>query len=334
VSPTPDSQSSTCNNPTESENTATCTLTINSDTPGVFTANATAEVTMGGVTVTRTTNSQGANSGPATKEYVDGSISWLKVDDDGDPLGGATFELCRTHTVDDAGTFTDTADACVTVADNTAPDTDTDDGEFTVSNLTLGRYTITETVAPDGYTLDDTVATVEITVAAPEASVEDPWVNTPVEFEAAIQIIKTADPANGPPRDVTYTYLVTNIGPTRLENIDVTDDILGAIGTIPALDPGESATLTSTVAVDENSPVRNVGTACGDPVVGGEIVGPEVCDDDDAVISVVLGSRVVRLPRTGTEARMILLWAAMLIWLGTVLLGAQQRLAVIRRRNG
>src|SRR5206468_3513951 len=57
-------------------NTATCTLTINSDNAGTFTANATAQVTMGGVTVTRSTsgNSGPGGSGPATKLFVDANI--------------------------------------------------------------------------------------------------------------------------------------------------------------------------------------------------------------------------------------------------------------------
>ena len=72
VSPVPTSMSSTCGNPTINGNVATCTLTINSSTSNVFTANATAQVTMGGVTVTRSTsgNSGPGGSGPATKVYV------------------------------------------------------------------------------------------------------------------------------------------------------------------------------------------------------------------------------------------------------------------------
>src|SRR5207237_406713 len=78
VSPTPDlASSSTCATPHVSGNTATCTITINSSTAGVFTANATAPVSMGGVTVTRSTsaNHGPGGSGPATKAYVDGSIA-------------------------------------------------------------------------------------------------------------------------------------------------------------------------------------------------------------------------------------------------------------------
>jgi hypothetical protein len=70
---------STCGSPTINNDVATCTLTINSSTSGVYTANVTAVVTMGGTAVTRSTNSQVAphgpgGSGPATKTYVDASI--------------------------------------------------------------------------------------------------------------------------------------------------------------------------------------------------------------------------------------------------------------------
>ena len=62
VSPAPSSQSSTCATPTISAggSVATCTVTINSATPGAFTVNAAASVTFGsfpdGLTLTRDTN--------------------------------------------------------------------------------------------------------------------------------------------------------------------------------------------------------------------------------------------------------------------------------------
>src|SRR5262249_6888312 len=73
----PDSESDTCGSPTINGSVATCSITINKLTPGVITANVSAQVTMGGVTVTRSTsgNPGPGGSGPATKRYVDGSIS-------------------------------------------------------------------------------------------------------------------------------------------------------------------------------------------------------------------------------------------------------------------
>jgi hypothetical protein len=93
VSPSPTSQSNTCASPVLSNNndTATCTLTINSSSAGVFTATATAMVTMGGVTVTRSTDSTHGSSGPATKTFVDGSISLT-------PLTATNF-VGQVHTI-------------------------------------------------------------------------------------------------------------------------------------------------------------------------------------------------------------------------------------------
>jgi len=75
VTPTPNSMTSTCNNPTVNANVATCTVTINNSTAGVFTATATAVLTVNGFQSTITTNGQSGNSGPATKTYVDASIA-------------------------------------------------------------------------------------------------------------------------------------------------------------------------------------------------------------------------------------------------------------------
>ena len=36
-------------------------------------------------------------TGAATKTYVEGSLTWIKHDQDGALLAGATFEVCQTH---------------------------------------------------------------------------------------------------------------------------------------------------------------------------------------------------------------------------------------------
>ncbi len=56
-------------------NTATCTVTVNNPTAGVFTINATASFVVGGVTITKTTDGVGGDSGPATKTWVDANIA-------------------------------------------------------------------------------------------------------------------------------------------------------------------------------------------------------------------------------------------------------------------
>src|SRR5205823_6627801 len=96
VSPAPTTQSNTCSPvPVFASNVATCTLTINSNAPGTFTANATAVVSYPGLSpnISRTTDSSQTttccggsgqfNSGSAVKIYVDGTLKWLKKDNHG-----------------------------------------------------------------------------------------------------------------------------------------------------------------------------------------------------------------------------------------------------------
>jgi uncharacterized repeat protein (TIGR01451 family) len=110
----------------------------------------------------------------------------------------------------------------------------------------------------------------------------------------AISIVKTANPesvsGSGP---VTYTYVVTNTGDTELFGILVTDDILGAIGSVGSLAPGASVTMEKTVNVDVTTPPTNIGV-----VVGTDILGESVTANDSATITVVLPA-VLELPRTG-----------------------------------
>lgn len=88
-----------------------------------------------------------------------GSLQWLKYDGDEHLLGGATFEVCRTH--DETGA--DIADECGTVRDNAGLDTDDTAGELSLANLALGTWTVEETDAPNGFVKDSDVETVTVT---------------------------------------------------------------------------------------------------------------------------------------------------------------------------
>jgi hypothetical protein len=104
----------------------------------------------------------------AEKIFVDGTLRWLKHDQDSVLLGGATFEVVRTHAYNSAtDTFDDIPDETTTVADNGPEDDDPTAGEFQLNDLFLGRYTIRETVVPPGYTGDPDTETVELTTANP-----------------------------------------------------------------------------------------------------------------------------------------------------------------------
>lgn len=112
------------------------------------------------------------------------SLRWLKFDHTDTLLGGATFEVCRTHdfVVETSG-FVDIEDVCFDVVDDTdnvigpGLDQDPDGGEFLLVDLPFGRYTVRESVPPQGWLVDSTVRTVELTPAAPNVTISIPWFN-------------------------------------------------------------------------------------------------------------------------------------------------------------
>jgi hypothetical protein len=135
------------------------------------------DVTVGSVPLHRETDGVAPNSDDAVKTWVAGSLVWHKIDGDTLlPLGGATFEVCRTY--DRFGTVV--ADECQTVLDNTAPDEDPAAGEFLMTGLRLGTWTIQETVPPPTYTGDLTIVeTLVLTIELPDGEVVEPWINWP-----------------------------------------------------------------------------------------------------------------------------------------------------------
>lgn len=109
-----------------------------------------------------------------------GSVRWLKKDNAGALLSGATFTVCQTHSYNPGdATYTDITDACVAgILDNAAPDTDATGGELQLDGKPLGRYTITETAAPSGYDLEAGTQTVNVTSATVFSAALD-FVNNP-----------------------------------------------------------------------------------------------------------------------------------------------------------
>jgi uncharacterized repeat protein (TIGR01451 family) len=164
-----------------------CTVTVNSDFAGTATVHASGTLDISGVMVYVATDGYGAFTVDNTKTWVDGSLFWVKHDNEGQLLGGATFQVCQTHSYDsEADSFDEiTPDpVCVTVVDNGPYDEDPDDGEFYMSGLYLGRYTIEETEPPAGYEGDPTVVTVDLDLDTPDVDVSQIyiWVNTPDKF--------------------------------------------------------------------------------------------------------------------------------------------------------
>ncbi len=144
----------------------------------------------------------------------------------------------------------------------------------------------------------------------------------------AISIVKTANPESvSGSGSVTYTYVVTNTGDTDLFGVIVTDDILGTIGTVGSLAPGESVTMSKTVIVDVSTPPTNIGVATGT-----DVLGEQVTASDTATITVVLPA-VLELPRTGSPLGAQTRAAIMLMEVGIFMTLAGRRRRAGRRAD-
>ena len=144
-------------------------------------------------------------------------------------------------------------------------------------------------------------------------------------IKPGIAIVKTANPTGVSPGDeVTFTYTVTNIGDTALHNVTVTDDVLGAIGTIGTMAAGETKVLTKKQTVVAGGPLRNVATASGSDVLGLKVTATAAAE-----ISIVLGvvlEQPAELPRTGAPIGVAALGGLALVLLGLVLVAGGRRL--------
>ena len=142
----------------------------------------------------------------------------------------------------------------------------------------------------------------------------------------AIDIVKTVDEEVVPVgTTVTFTYVVTNTGDTTLYEISVDDDILGHIGDIPVLEPGDSVTLTHDFVVGDEI-VTNIGTAEGE-----DILGRSVSADDDATVSPILGTNPPNPPNnpptpfTGSDAGRLGLITIVLFGIGVTVVASTRR---------
>ncbi|TQJ48638.1 SpaA isopeptide-forming pilin-related protein [Phycicoccus sp. SLBN-51] len=147
--------------------------------PGYF---AVTGLDFGDWTLTETTVPQGYAAGAAKHLTVtasastvdvgdvvntqDGRVSWTKVGEDGNPLAGAEFTVA---------TGSGKGSQSIHVTDNTGqsgydgPDTDARTGRFALEGLDFGTWTLTETVAPLGYT--GLTKPMEFTVSAQDQTV-------------------------------------------------------------------------------------------------------------------------------------------------------------------
>jgi uncharacterized repeat protein (TIGR01451 family) len=142
----------------------------------------------------------------------------------------------------------------------------------------------------------------------------------------AIDIVKTVDEEIVPiGTTVTFTYVVTNTGDTTLYDISVDDDILGHIGDIAVLEPGDSAELTKDFVVGDEI-VTNIGTATGE-----DVLGRSVSADDDATVTPIAGENPPNPPNnpptpfTGSDAGRLGLITMILFGIGVTVVAATRR---------
>jgi Domain of unknown function DUF11 len=138
----------------------------------------------------------------------------------------------------------------------------------------------------------------------------------------AIEIVKTVDEETVPiGTTVTFTYVVTNTGDTTLYDISVDDDILGHIGDIEVLEPGQSVTLTKDFVVGDE-PVTNVGTAEGE-----DILGRSVSSLDDATVTPIadVPPEEPPTPFTGSDAARLGIISLVLFGIGVTVVATTRR---------
>jgi archaellum component FlaG (FlaF/FlaG flagellin family) len=204
-----------------------------------------------------------------------------------------------------------------------------DDGDSVLEPGEVWNYTCTHLVLDTDLDPLPNTATVEGTAVDGRTTTdEDSW---SVELiHPAIDIVKEVNPQSGNPGDtVTYTFKVTNTGDTTLYDVSVDDDVIGHIGDIAQLDPGDSVTLTKDWELPRGEPtVTNVGTATGT-----DVLGKTVTADDDATVTIVEAIHNPPKPPkptafTGSDALRLGLLTLVLLGLGSLALVASRR-----RRN-
>jgi uncharacterized repeat protein (TIGR01451 family) len=240
------------------------------------------------------------------------------------PLVASGAEISYTITVTNTG---NEALGGVTVNDTLLGDITADfdfdfSGSFPVGEVATA--TVTYLPGADADPVSNTVTATGIGVDSEDQATGSASCTTDVS-NPGISILKTVDEEIVPiGTTVTFTYVVTNTGDVTLYDIVVTDDIMGPIGVIPSLDPGENATLTKDFVVGDEI-VTNVGTA-----LGHDILGRSVSASDDATVAPIAGENPPPpnnppTPFTGSDAGRLGLITIVLFGIGVTVVASTRR---------
>jgi uncharacterized repeat protein (TIGR01451 family) len=201
------------------------------------------------------------------------------------------------------------------------------------SSLAVGEvwhYTCTHLVtAEDGELRDPLPNTATITGDTSQGEGGEPVSDTDDHLvdiiNPGISIVKTVDEEVVPiGTTVTFTYVIVNTGDTTLYNVSVDDDILGHVGDIEVLEPGDQVTLTKDFVVGDEI-VTNVGTA-----VGEDVLGRSVSANDDATVAPISGENPPppnppTTPFTGSDAGRLGIITMVLFGIGVTVVASTRR---------
>jgi len=259
VTPTPDSMSTTCGSPTVVANVATCTVTINNSTAGVFTATATAVLTVNGFQMTLTTNGSNGNSGAATKTYVDASIA----------IGpSAVNEVGHQHvfTVTVTGLPGNVSFAVNSITTSVSPTPDS-------SSSTCGSPTVNGNVATCTLTINSTSAGTFTANAAADVTVD------------GLLLHRSTDGSNGPAGPGGSGSAVKNfvdasvgIGPSAVNPIGQEHVFSIVVNAYPA---GATPVSFDSITPSVDPTPGSMSTTCDTPTVNGDQATCTLTIDND-----------------------------------------------------
>lgn len=209
--------------------------------------------------------------------------------------------------------------------------------EYVVPEDAKDQSTITNTAtvcAPVGTTTDEALQKNDCVTQCPQDSLTtvcDQDDHDLLVLIPGITIDKTADKTSASVGEsVNYTFTITNVSEVELKNVTLVDNVLGDLGKVDSLAPGETVTKTVAYVVTSTSltegTIHNIATACfAEPVYVSN------CATDDHTLSVVAvqGTSVTKsetLPFTGSESRILTM-------IGAALVAAGVAISLIARRR-